>query len=622
MRLLKISDDGLSTASPYLVEFPPDRVPSYAILSHRWGASEDEVLFADMPQDSVGIRKSTRAKKGFIKLVYSCKQAIADGLEYLWVRLRSILANNWHDDDWITSKIDTCCIDKSSSAELSEAINSMYTWYKNADVCYAYLDDVDSALDSQNNSYYLALMQTLWVTRGWTLQELLAPRHMRFYSVNWVTLGTKASLSPLLRRMTSIDEDILSQRQPIESASIAKRMSWAARRKTTRPEDIAYCLMGIFSVNMPMLYGEGNRAFLRLQEEIMKISDDHSLFAWTDNEAADDVPHGLLAGHPLCFRHSNEFIPYGNWFASQSHYMSNRGLLIELYTHTLVDDESLLAAALNCPVPPLFENANYLMIYLKKLPNAESQYARVKTRKLGYGNALGQLRTICVRQNLITPDVEGIYPTHILRLGRFIALNREYQLPSVLVLPSNQVRARTSDQITCTILRKSGNTVYMALCVTYHGVEEFLVLLGSMAGNRIGFATVKADSVSIYDKERAVKIEQLFNPKPVDDDIAILGNHSVFVTAKVVVEANVKTYEVTIHVENVDPDSLERLIENNSPPDHQSVKSDTTSIGQIEDSGELERVPEYQREKIISPKLSKLFRGSSGRGTGEGRSSF
>ena len=492
----------------------------------------------------------------------------------------------------------------------------MYTWYSNAYFCYAYLDDVDGAMDSQGNSCYPALMQTLWATRGWTLQELLAPCYMKFYSVNWVELGTKASLSLVLSQMTGIDRDILSQGKPIDSASIAERFSWAARRKTTRPEDIAYCLMGIFSVNMPMLYGEGDKAFLRLQEEIMKISDDHSLFAWTDNEASDDVPHGLLARHPFCFRHSNEFVPYRNWLASQPHYMSNRGLRIDLHLSTLVD-KSLLAAALNCPVPPLFEDSSYLMIYLKKLPNTEPQYARVKTRKRGYGNTLGQLQTIHVRQNLATPDVEGMYPTHALRIRRFVALDTAYQLPSVLVLPSDQVRVWTPGQVTCTISRKGGNILYMALCITHHGVEEFLVLLGSMTGNRIGFAAVKTDDVSFYDKERAVKLEQLFNPKPVDG-YANLGNHRVHVTAKVVVETNIKTYEVNIEVDNTGEasDTLESLMEklkDDDPP--LEYRSDTSPMGRIEDSGELERIPELQRGEVKSSKLLRLFGGSRERGT-------
>jgi hypothetical protein len=138
----------------------------------------------------------------------------------------------------------------------------MYEWYSKAEVCYAYLEDV-SSLDDEKD--YTELMNTEWAKRGWTLQELLAPEQMIFYSMNWQELGTRTTLSDILCSMTNIEEVYLQKRKALSSASVAKRLSWAAGRKTTRPEDIAYCLMGLFSVNMPMLYGEGDRAFIRLQ---------------------------------------------------------------------------------------------------------------------------------------------------------------------------------------------------------------------------------------------------------------------------------------------------------------------------------------------------------------------
>ncbi|KAE8365217.1 HET-domain-containing protein [Aspergillus caelatus] len=231
----------LSTHKIELVEFPPDRIPDYAILSHTWG--EEEILFTDM-QNHTGHTKSS-----WSKVQGACAQARADGFGYIW--------------------IDTCCIDKSSSAELSEAINSMFTWYANAAVCYAYLSDV-----IVHNKVELGLTefeQSRWFTHGWTLQELLAPSEVVFFSKDWVRFGERCSLAPRLTNITRIDEAVLSRELPGFEKSIAQRMSWAARRQTTRPEDMAYCLMGIFSVNMPMLYGEGGgKAFLRLQEEIMK----------------------------------------------------------------------------------------------------------------------------------------------------------------------------------------------------------------------------------------------------------------------------------------------------------------------------------------------------------------
>lgn len=141
----------------------------------------------------------------------------------------------------------------------------MYTWYSRAQVCFVYLSDVSSVVELGGDNS--ELMRTEWATRGWTLQELLAPARVIFYSCDWHEIGTKESLRSVLSIMTGIDEQYLSSQQDglLWSASVAKRMSWVARRRTSRPEDIAYCLMGLFQVNMPMLYGEGENAFIRLQ---------------------------------------------------------------------------------------------------------------------------------------------------------------------------------------------------------------------------------------------------------------------------------------------------------------------------------------------------------------------
>ncbi|KAL9112015.1 MAG: hypothetical protein Q9227_003635 [Pyrenula ochraceoflavens] len=221
--------------------------PPYAILSHTWGAPEDEVLFEDFVNGT--LKPEAKAKSAFFKVCYACKQAKADDLEYCW--------------------IDTCCIDKSSSAELQESINSMFSWYEKAVCCYAYLSDVERGMDGSE------FAKSRWFTRGWTLQELLAPYEVVFYTRDWDLLAKKNTIPELLREITGIAAEILSGEHPIDSASVAQRMSWASGRKTSRPEDISYCLLGIFNVNMPMLYGEGKKAFRRLQEEIIKSSYDH-----------------------------------------------------------------------------------------------------------------------------------------------------------------------------------------------------------------------------------------------------------------------------------------------------------------------------------------------------------
>ncbi|EIW58122.1 uncharacterized protein TRAVEDRAFT_124208, partial [Trametes versicolor FP-101664 SS1] len=158
---------------------------------------------------------------------------------------------------------DACCIDKSSSAELTEAINSMFQWYRLADVCYVYLADLPDT-----NASGVAFEQSKWHRRGWTLQELIAPKRVVFLNQAWCAIGTKFALAPVLENITDIDFDVLTGRAALDSVSVARRMSWAARRETTRVEDRAYSLMGIFGVHMPTIYGEGSNAFLRLQEEI------------------------------------------------------------------------------------------------------------------------------------------------------------------------------------------------------------------------------------------------------------------------------------------------------------------------------------------------------------------
>lgn len=173
---------------------------------------------------------------------------------------------------------DACCIDKSSSAELSEAINSMYDWFRLSDMCYVYLQDVpdgDRPQDTQSD-----FRKSRWHTRGWTLQELIAPECVEFLTNTWHFLGTKTGLAPTLEWITGVDFNILTRRATLDSVSVARRMSWAAERETTRVEDRAYCLMGIFGIHMSPIYGDGENAFLRLQEEVIRTIPDQSIFAW------------------------------------------------------------------------------------------------------------------------------------------------------------------------------------------------------------------------------------------------------------------------------------------------------------------------------------------------------
>lgn len=279
MRLLNVYD---LTLEEFVGE-PGDGVPYYAILSHVWG--DDEVSFQEMSA-GIDIYKFP-SRKGLQKIHKFAEKAESDGHSWVW--------------------IDTCCIDKSSSAELSEAINSMFRWYRGASICYAYLSDVGS--DEDPTGAQSAFRSSRWFTRGWTLQELLAPYEVAFLAEDWHEIGVKGDLSQVITEVTHIDRQTLMS-CGWDNVSIAAIMSWAAERKTTRIEDEAYCLMGLFNVNMPLIYGEGRNAFYRLQLEIIKSSDDQSILAWQYEPdrnyrlsfiESNQTSLGMLAASPRAF---------------------------------------------------------------------------------------------------------------------------------------------------------------------------------------------------------------------------------------------------------------------------------------------------------------------------------
>jgi hypothetical protein len=246
MRLLERDTDGELSLTKYFVS---GNTPQYAILSHTWGADTEEVTFRDI-MDSTG-----KSKAGYTKIRFCGEQAARDGLQYFWV--------------------DTCCIDKSNSTELSEAINSMFRWYRNATKCYVYLSDVSMPAINADDRFKqlpweLALRRSKWFTRGWTLQELIAPPSVEFFSKNWEQLGNKTSLKRHVHEITGIPVTAL-EGGLLSDFSVIERMSWAGKRQTARGEDMAYSLLGIFDVHMPLIYGEGREnALRRLREEIDK----------------------------------------------------------------------------------------------------------------------------------------------------------------------------------------------------------------------------------------------------------------------------------------------------------------------------------------------------------------
>ncbi|PSN63688.1 HET-domain-containing protein [Corynespora cassiicola Philippines] len=360
-----------------LHEFLGSQIPPYAILSHRW--EDEEVTFEDIRYSGSMWQRSYKKKHGYRKIKECCAMALShvDGgkaLEYAW--------------------IDTCCINKSSSAELTEAINSMYQWYKDSAVCFAYLSDVhvDSPTfsapassgmwsklnnfenDTRNTDQFTA---SKWFTRGWTLQELLAPSNMVFFGDHrgsWVRIGTKTSLLSFIAKQTGVDTDTL-RGQDIRQSSVAARMSWMADRTTTREEDMAYCLLGLFDVNMPLLYGEGGKAFIRLQEEIMRNSDDQTLFAWDMDlspRMSKNLLTGLLAESPQQFRNARNCIPLADRETLKPYFMTNRGLQIELPLIKL--DGIHYLAVLQCVQDTT--SATLLGLMLERLGKSDSRFAR------------------------------------------------------------------------------------------------------------------------------------------------------------------------------------------------------------------------------------------------------
>jgi hypothetical protein len=279
-----------------------NKTPAYAILSHTWGDQELSL------QEWIHPSRSTIEKQGYNKILSACAVALASGFTHVW--------------------IDTTCIDKTSSAELSEAINSMFSWYRDAEICYAYLADVSApvpttleanggeenviGLGTRTRSWLDDFGECRWFTRGWTLQELVAPKKLHFYCKDWSYLGNKTQLARELSDITSIAAEYLiwpgepECLPPWTHTSLAERMSWLSRRDTGRVEDMAYCMLGIFGINMSLLYGEGWNAFFRLQEELIKSFNDHTLFCWTSswdtarlNQSIADP--GFLAPSPSVF---------------------------------------------------------------------------------------------------------------------------------------------------------------------------------------------------------------------------------------------------------------------------------------------------------------------------------
>ncbi|RDX42235.1 HET-domain-containing protein, partial [Lentinus brumalis] len=253
----------LNTTTGKFETFEDPKAVRYAILSHVWtknsGGRLEEQTYRNVCDIAAGLAAGSDILINLSpKIQNACKIARQHGFKYIW--------------------IDTCCINHESSAELSRAINSMYEWYSCSNVCYAVLQDVGS--NDNPVSHTSDFRRSTWFKRGWTLQELIAPKNVIFLCNSWGVIGTKHSLATVVHQVTGIDPRVLRHELMPCEVSVAQRVSWTYSRKTTHLEDQAYCLIGIFGVNLTPIYGEGHDAFIRLQEAILKLDPDQSIFAW------------------------------------------------------------------------------------------------------------------------------------------------------------------------------------------------------------------------------------------------------------------------------------------------------------------------------------------------------
>ena len=293
-------------------------------------------------------KKKVKEKKGFTKIQETCRIAASHGLEYAWV--------------------DTCCIDKSSSAELSESINSMFRWYKQSSSCIVFLSDLPPS-SKPDVDFARQFPKCRWLTRGFTLQELIASREVRFYDSAWNFRGDKRKWISLVSDTTGIDLDVLRDPTLLPLVPVGRRMSWAARRDTTKEEDRAYCLLGIFDVNMPLIYGEGRKAFARLQEEIAKKTSDLTLFAW--RQVGQFPPYrGVLAESPAEFAHCGSLKhKFPDADLTHEYAFTNKGLRIDTALITFASETqdhiwNLVCTDADCRVN--MGEQGYLGVFLTK----------------------------------------------------------------------------------------------------------------------------------------------------------------------------------------------------------------------------------------------------------------
>jgi hypothetical protein len=306
---------------------------------------------------------------------------------------------------YVVTSVDSFCIDKRNSANLTEAINSMFRWYECAQCCYAYLADVPVGYSGPKLGSEDAFLQSRWFSRGWTLQELIAPKRIAFFAQDWTEFGTKETLRHRITLSTGIPNSILLDSSNLEETSVAERMSWASRQETTREEDVAYCLIGLFNVSMPMIYGEGNKAFEHLQLEIIKSLYDQSIFAWK----AERSSNNLLATSPTDFADAGDIVKFDDSRFMWPYSMTHLGLSIRL--PFLNDTNGHLSIAFtNCGYKRTSTSKEWIAIFLER--DDKDLYHRVKCNEVFLSHGPQDLKLNpfwCVRDHNYTVDSVTVF---------------------------------------------------------------------------------------------------------------------------------------------------------------------------------------------------------------------
>ncbi|VUC22964.1 unnamed protein product [Clonostachys rosea] len=421
----------------------PDPFPPYAILSHTWISPKEEITYQDFKTKKEDIDNGVYKQMGWAKVKDYCDRAAKDGWEWAWM--------------------DTCCIDKTNPADTQEAINAMFRWYQKAGICYARLDDVDayksideaqltdverpedgdldettgfnSILNNKqaHDAIGRSLVKSKWFTRGWTLQELLAPHYLVFLDQRWHRIGTRESWSAEIKEACRIEPEHLTTFKPTDftTCSIAMRLSWASSRETTVEEDETYSLIGLFGISLPLIYGEGRwRAFNRLQRELILVYNDDSIFAWTSSQSIQGLSNpqkqvnGILAPSIREFKSASQIQCFG--YHDHIFSMTNRGLETNAKCWNCPSDHSKFLIQLNCGNEPSVHKG----IFLRYSPNGsyertnDEQLVDMKRPDLRTWTSIRERKPILIRSgNLSGCQTASIF---VLRYPEEVSLHATY----------------------------------------------------------------------------------------------------------------------------------------------------------------------------------------------------